>query len=57
MKTVHMLPAAELLAALRDLQQRHKDAGRPSHALGVQTAIGLVQRAVERGRAAQKPPP
>lgn len=46
-----MIPAAHLLAALKDLKARHWAQGRISHACGVQTAINLVLQAGRRSAA------
>lgn len=48
---VQMIPADHLLAALKDLRDRHRAQGRVSHACGVQTAINLVQQANRRSAA------
>lgn len=39
----------QLGAYLRALAQHHRDAGRPSHAAGVLSALAKVQREVAKG--------
>lgn len=44
---VMVVPVPHLVARLKQLWQHHIDAGRISHALGVQSAIALIQREVK----------
>lgn len=53
---VHTVTVPALLASLKSLKANHFSQGRISHAAGVQTAINLVLRAVERGRDETKKP-
>lgn len=47
---VMVVPVPHLVARLKQLWQHHVDAGRVSHALGVQSAIALIQREVKSSR-------
>ena len=46
-KEVIVVPVPHLVARLKCLWKHHVDAGRVSHALGVQSAIALIQREVK----------
>ena len=47
-----LLNAEYLISRLQSLAERHKRAGRISHALGVQSAIALIRRDMDSNRVA-----
>lgn len=54
---VDLVRVDQLLERLDALRQRHADAGRLSHSLGVASAIALIKRDVYRSREGIPPGP
>lgn len=53
-RPVELVDSAHLIARLRGLAQKHRDSGRGGHALGVQTAVALIERELVASRKARR---
>lgn len=53
-RQVEMVEATALLLRLAELANKHGDRGRPSHALGVRSAITMIKRDLARSVKARR---